>query len=212
MMRAVRSPWVSAASAVIVCSFAALGGLGGAALAEDGNLIINGGFDSDTDSWGHPDLWNPLDRRGSPASGSGVSINSSANTSATVEFDLEQCVPVQPSGRYRLSAEAFVPAGQPRSPYPALAVFWFTQPGCTGLGQPGGPPAQFQGFATNAWGPVTTHVNVPANMSYARVMLGAGRVAGAQVAPLAVVHFDNVWFSRVDHLTSSAFVPLLASD
>jgi hypothetical protein len=208
MKRAVRRLLLSGASAAVIGSFA----LGNLALAEDGNQLINGSFDTDTDNWGPPGLWNERDSRGSATSGSGVSINSSPNASGTVEFDLEQCVPVQPSGRYRLSADAFVPAGQPRSPYPALAVFWFTQPGCPGMGQPSGPPAQFQGFASNVWGPVTTHVNVPANMSYARVMLGAGRVAGEQVTPFAVVHFDNVWFSRVDHLTSRAFLPLLSSE
>lgn len=208
MTRAIRSFLLPGVCAAVICSFA----LGGLALADDGNLLRNSGFDSDTDNWGDPGLWNARDSRGSAASGSGVSINSSPNTGGTSEFDLEQCVPVQPSGRYRLSAEAFVPAGQPRSPYPALAVFWFTQPGCTGMGQPSGPPAQFRDFATNAWGPVTIHFDVPANMSYARVMLGAGRVAGEQVAPFAVVQFDIVRFSRVDHLTSRVFLPLLASE
>jgi len=198
---------LSVAGAALICIFAFEGGL---ALPDYRDVIINGGFDSNAANWSHPENWDSLDSRGSATSGSIRSINN--RVAAGVLFEIEQCVPVEAGGRYRLSADAYVAPGQQRSPYPGIGVFWFTQPGCPGLGQPNGPPTLYPSFPTNVWAPVLSYFDVPAGKSYARMELGAGRGPGENVSPFAVVHYDNVRFSRVDGLVARAVLPLLISE
>lgn len=104
-----------------------------ASLADD-NLLANPGFDTDLSDWtlsGSPTpQWDSLDAEDSSSSGSAFLINSESTENSDVEY-LSQCIDITP-GVYRLSLDAFIPAGQSTNGEVVLRYVGYADPGCTG--------------------------------------------------------------------------------
>jgi len=86
------------------------------------NVITNGEFATDLSSWSvlvGSGVWDPLDRNGSPASGSAL-------LTAPDSFALlrQTCLPVVPGATYDFGATIYLPSGQGGSGHSWIRVMW----------------------------------------------------------------------------------------
>lgn len=103
--------------------------------AAQGNLIVNGSFDSDVSGWNLGNAlsgyleWSPADADGSAESGSARVVNT--DTAAFV-ITLYQCVPATEDLRYDLATTLYIPPGQAWPGYAYMRVAWSTAADCNG--------------------------------------------------------------------------------
>ena len=107
-----------------------------AAGASAQNMLANPDFDTDLAGWDGPAVWDPLDAFGSPSSGSATWINDYAAGGSTI---VRQCVNFASwIEGFELSAQVFIPSGQPGAGYTYLTAAFFFDSDCgtylTGLG------------------------------------------------------------------------------
>ena len=103
--------------------------------AAQGNLIVNGSFDSDLNGWnlGNPLSgyleWSPADVDGSTDSGSARVVNTDT---AAFSVTLYQCVPATEGLRYDAATTLYIPPGQGWPGYVYMRVVWSTAADCNG--------------------------------------------------------------------------------
>ncbi len=94
----------------------------GAAPSAGQNIVVNGEFATDLASWSvltGAGVWDPLDRNGSPTSGS-------ARLTASDIFAVlrQTCMPVVPGTTYDFGARVYLPSGQGSSGHSWVRVMW----------------------------------------------------------------------------------------
>jgi hypothetical protein len=165
------------------------------AARADGNLIVNGNFDTDLSSWTNGNhvasVFNQLDSAGSPSSGSAEVTSTQVDASSTsAGSGIYQCVSVTP-GNYLVTALYFIPDGQDHTAAPDIGVAWFVDTQCQDIGS--GPQQSLldQGpSTTDTWLQLRGIVTAPSNAQSANVILRPRKVeAGGQVNVL----FDAVF-------------------
>jgi cysteine-rich repeat protein len=157
------------------------------------NLVANPGFDTDASGW-RPEVdislsWSAVDAAGAAASGSLVVENDDvASISGFVELGAEQCVPVQRTGTYDFSAQAYNTAGQGNnSAAGTIELVYFKSVDCSGswAGVYQGP----FGSAPNQWSTLAGTPTLPASTQSVLVRLLAYKPFNS---PPVHILFDNV--------------------
>jgi hypothetical protein len=116
---------------VLLMALLAVSSMGGAQ-----QLIVNGDFDSDLSGWNVADApgttWAPFDYAGA-SSGSALFTNDMPTADAA-STNLTQCVVLAKPGRYVVSANGYLPAGQPSGMLYVNAVLYLPSTVCQGFG------------------------------------------------------------------------------
>jgi hypothetical protein len=116
---------------VLLIALLAVGSTGGAQ-----QLIVNGDFDSDLSGWNVADApgtkWVPFDYAGA-SSGSALFTNDMTTADAATT-NLTQCVVLAKPGRYVVSANGYLPAGQSSGMLYVNAVLYLPSTVCQGFG------------------------------------------------------------------------------
>ena len=104
------------------------------ALGAGQDLVVNGGFDGDIDSWKivrgeGVEVWDPLDSQNNPASGSLHLTNTGTGPNAVTVSG--QCIELIPSGTYEFGTTVRFPAGSVPG-VASVVVGWFGNPCCSG--------------------------------------------------------------------------------
>lgn len=96
------------------------------------NLVVNPEFDTDFSGWyTSGSTWSAEDWQASPSSGSVTNTNYYPHSTYLVA---EQCIELTGplATTYQLSAQIYLPSGQPTTGYGRLSWGWFASPACTG--------------------------------------------------------------------------------
>ena len=116
---------------VLLMALLAVSSTGGAQ-----QLIVNGDFDSDLSGWNVSDAprtaWAPFDYAGAP-SGSALLTNDMPGADAATT-NLTQCVVLAKPGRYIVSANGYLPAGQASGMLYVNAALYLPSTTCQSLG------------------------------------------------------------------------------
>jgi hypothetical protein len=194
------SPWLSS------CALAALVS---APAVEAQNMVSNAGFDANFVGWipgSSPAQllpgWSPADAAGQPGSGSAVVDNVSPGINQGVT--LEQCLPVVPGDRYRITGQVMIPSGGTQSLGNAARIGWWmtSDANCTtGIG---GPQSSGSPGAFDTWTQVPpVSIQAPPGASALKVRLLVTKIpAGGS----ARAHFDNLSVIP-EHVFDDGFEP-----
>ena len=145
----------------------------------------NGSFTTDVTGWSNFATWDGA--LGNPV-GSDLVGPITAGGSMSCGNSLSSCLPVHAGDSCTLSAQAYVPTGQPTSGIGELSYLYYSDAGCsTFLSQSTVPSVP--GTQQGTWVPLTTGaVTVPAGAQSARISLNVCAAANTSMS----INWDNV--------------------
>jgi hypothetical protein len=146
----------------------------------------NGSFTTDVTGWSNFATWDGT--LGNPVGSDRVGPITAGGSGMTCGNSLSSCLPVNAGNQCTLSAEAYVPVGQPTGGQGALSYLFYSDAGCsTFLSQSTVPSVP--GTQQGTWVPLTTGaVTIPVGAQSARISLNVCAAANTSMT----INWDNV--------------------
>jgi len=148
--------------------------------------VPNGTFDADVSGWANFATWNGS--LGDPVGSDQVGPVNAGGGGFTCGDSLSSCLPVNAGDRCDLTAQAYVPAGQPAGGSGELSYFFYSDGSCSSF-LSASAVATVPGSQQGSWVALDTgQVTIPAGAHSARIILNVCAPANTSMT----VDWDNV--------------------